>query len=275
MHGPGGRHGQVLRLFRIFRLLRILRAGRLLRLLMPLRLLVLSVLGSIRLLSWLVVLVSLQCYVYAIILTEMVTDLRMEEVSAQQELKHAELIQEGYGSLDRSMLTLYMIITSGIDWNSALQPLRHDTGVKILFVVYVTCSTFALMNVVTGVFVETAMHVAKDDKREMLLTVMRDSLCHFDDNLSGAVDFEEFDKFMNDPTMQGYLKSIELDPHESRHLFDLLDEDGSGEVSGEELVQGCMKLNGGARRMEIASFMRDQATHSKTWPNMRSLWKSV
>lgn len=59
-----------------------------------------------------------------------------------------------YGSLDRTMLTLFQSVTGGLDWANAVHPLmEHVNGIwtALIFTVYVAFAALAMQNVVTGV----------------------------------------------------------------------------------------------------------------------------
>lgn len=58
-------------------------------------------------------------------------------------------------------MALFQTITGGLEWRELVTPLmRHiSPGLGVVFVLYVTFTSLALMNVVTGVFVETAAYV--------------------------------------------------------------------------------------------------------------------
>jgi len=53
-----------------------------------------------------------------------------------------------------------------------------------------------------------------------------------------------------------YLTTLELDAHETKNLFNMLD-DGDGEVTAEEFVAGAIRLKGVARSQDVVSIMHD------------------
>ena len=103
----------------------------------------------------------LQNYVCGIILTDLATEKRLAESRSDNE-QHKKLA-EMWGSLDRSMLTLYQIVTEGIHWGETMEPLEGIPMITVMFVMYVAFAVFALMNVVTGVFVNKAISAAESD----------------------------------------------------------------------------------------------------------------
>merc|ERR1711879_685540 len=59
---------------------------------------------------------------------------------------------------------------------------------------------------------------------------------------------EEIDR----PEMAVFLQEIDLIPKDAAELFQLLDVDGSGLVTVEELVNGCARLKGNAKALDLA-----------------------
>merc|ERR1712187_506196 len=78
---------------------------------------------------------------------------------------------EHWGDLSVSMLTLFKSIAGGISWHEVLVPLQRkldDPTWVVVFLVYVVFLYFAVLNVITGVFCESAIQSAKADQ-EMVI----------------------------------------------------------------------------------------------------------
>merc|ERR550537_583520 len=82
--------------------------------------------------------------------------------SVVEELNHF------YGSLDRSMLSLFWSISGGLSWNEAMVPLMNHQLLwpANLFVVYIAAMVFAVLNILTGVFVNSATAAATAEKEK-------------------------------------------------------------------------------------------------------------
>merc|ERR1712061_460144 len=80
-----------------------------------------------------------------------------------------------YGSVDRAMLFLFASISEGIHWSDLMRPLTEycSPWLAPLFVLYVTFAIFAMMNIVTGIFLESAIATANDDKRRTIGSRLR------------------------------------------------------------------------------------------------------
>merc|ERR1712070_1019456 len=95
-------------------------------------------------------------YVFAVFLTQQVLDFRVTKLDASH---HDSQLAYYFGSLSRTILTLYQAISGGLDWQNLTEPLMARMGFVMVVVVatYVALCILALMNVVTGMFVESAM----------------------------------------------------------------------------------------------------------------------
>merc|ERR1712151_1259413 len=106
---------------------------------------------------------------------------------------------------------------------------------------------------------------AELDRKQTLMQQMCQMFVDLDDDGSGTVTWAEFEQHLENPQMVEYLKVIDLDPHEAKKLFSMLDLDGSGEIDGEELVSGCLRLHGSAKALELAAFMHEFGEFNRRW----------
>ncbi|CAK9076732.1 unnamed protein product [Durusdinium trenchii] len=92
-----------------------------------------------------------------------------------------------------SMMTLFMSITGGINWFEAYEPLRQVSLMALwLFNLYVVIGFFTILNMVTGVFVNTAIESASADKDIATLKQMQKRL----ENMSSLREvFQEMNAF--------------------------------------------------------------------------------
>jgi len=118
-----------------------------------------------------------------------------------------------------------------------------------------------LLNVITGVFLNSAMQTAEDDKVRQMIYHIKRLFAEGDFDGSGQISLEEFELWMDHPQMQLYLRSIDLLPDEAEELFHLLDRDSSGEISLSEFVHGIMRLRGNAKAVDFAVFAAAQERH--------------
>jgi len=251
----------MLRIVRLLRAIRMTRAIRVIRFIRELRIMVNSVTGALKSLAWATVLMIIILLVFAVFFTDGAITYCLNHHGLQHP-SNLEL-SEHFGSLPRSALTLYMSMSGGKDWADImvlLNPLPWEY--PCFFVLFVTFAILALLNVVTAVFVETAMSRSQNDRefvvqqeieqKQEFVLLMQQVFEELDTNQSGALTLNEFEKHIDDEKIMAYLSTLQLDIGQIRTLFTLLDVDHTGGVDLDEFVSGCLRLRGTARSLDMA-----------------------
>mmetsp|Transcript_93423 Transcript_93423/g.146975 ORF Transcript_93423/g.146975 Transcript_93423/m.146975 type:complete len:718 (-) Transcript_93423:424-2577(-) len=246
-----------LRVLRVMRLVRIIRLVRILRLITELRTLIMSIICSMRSLIWTMVLMFIMIYIFSVYFTQLVADYVGD---LPQDLARY------YGTLDITILTLYESITGGLDWRDAVDPLIKwiSAWMAVFFSCYIAFSVLAVMNVVTGVFVESALLSAKGEQDIFMINNLRDLFemvtldkgedCHPTDLV---MTWEDFVTRLHSVQMQDYFKAIDVDPSDARGIFCLLDQDNTGFVTFEDFVNGCCRLRGQAKALDLQILLHE------------------
>lgn len=250
----------IIRVWRIVRLARVLRVLRTLRSISELRTIVVSIFGTMRTLLWTMVLLLLVIFLFAVFMTHVVA---YHCVGAEQ--WERDLLQKHWGNLPQAILVLFQAISNGIDWEMVLDPLVTYISPWLAFPLcaYIGFGVFALMNIVTGVFVESALESAKREQERFLLHTVEQLFKDTDDDGSGEISWEEFQCKLEHPDMHVYFQSIDLDIDEAEDLFRLIDIDGSGSIDPEEFVNGCLRLQGPAKAIDLATLMHEYQRREK------------
>merc|ERR1711920_784116 len=114
---------------------------------------VFSILGSIKSVLWVILILTLMLYMFGIVFT-LATLGHLKTTEMMNDTKNAEL-RYYFGTLDMSVLSLFMAMSGGIDWKTYYDSLQNVSfEYRLLFVLYITFATFAVVNVITGIFVE-------------------------------------------------------------------------------------------------------------------------
>eukprot|EP00930_Biecheleria_cincta_P099606 TRINITY_DN9122_c0_g1_i1.p1 TRINITY_DN9122_c0_g1~~TRINITY_DN9122_c0_g1_i1.p1 ORF type:complete len:523 (+),score=90.53 TRINITY_DN9122_c0_g1_i1:51-1619(+) len=146
--GSEGGVSRMVRVLRIGRMGRIIRLGKSLSHIHEFCKLVLSVFHAGYTLLLAVLVMCFMMYIIAIIITQGVTDMPNPEANLT---KH-------FGTLARSFYTLFASVTGGISWGDLMEPLLSmDALYPFLYSAYVTVIFLGVLNVLTSVFVESAM----------------------------------------------------------------------------------------------------------------------
>jgi len=259
---------RIVRLLRIIRLGRTLRFPRILRFVSALRTLVYSIFATLRSLIWALILLISIMYLFGIIFTESAIDYALEGGP-----RNAQLTTY-WGSLGDSMFTLFKSISGGLSWHEVVTPLGEVSSVLVwLFGVYIFFTYFAVLNVVTGVFCQSALETAENDpdlavqnlvdRRQEYTEKVRMLFKEMDYDDDGLVTIEELQALIADPTLKAYFAALQIDTDDAWRLFKLIDTDKTGAIDSDEFVWGCMRLKGPAKATDVACLIYDNRQLSK------------
>eukprot|EP00927_Polykrikos_kofoidii_P087121 TRINITY_DN9959_c0_g1_i1.p1 TRINITY_DN9959_c0_g1~~TRINITY_DN9959_c0_g1_i1.p1 ORF type:complete len:664 (-),score=100.89 TRINITY_DN9959_c0_g1_i1:135-2126(-) len=260
---PGGDANLVgFRLVRMLRLTRVIRAARLFSLVQELRTIVISVLGSLRHVCWTLILMMLVAWVCALSIVMMV-GAGYERCDGHIRTGNcSEYIYKYFGSLGAAMFSLFAAVSGGLDWQLAALTLLEEVDVTacLVMVAYVVFVVFALVNSVTGVFVDSALRSSEQAQAELL-----SSMAHsvFSQTLSqGACDGEDafitreaFLEAMQGETMRVYFANLDVNIEDPHKIFDLIDVDRSGTIEVSEFVESIHRMKGQAKALDFLSFV--------------------
>jgi len=249
----------VARMLRIMRFTRIFRVLRALRTLQNFRIMILAIVQSFGTLVWVFVVLVFFMFFFAMMFMHGATEYFKDEGLHSEVATH---LKELFGDLPYSLLTLFEAITGGRDWHDVVPTLlAMHTGYVITFVVYIFFMMFLVLNVVVGGVVKTTSEVYKRDK-QLIVQEEQGRLRRYceeikgffrqaDQDESGTLTWEEFSKYLHDDKVKAYFQTLELDISQAHVLFTLLDSDESNEVAIDEFVDGCMRLKGQARSIDV------------------------
>jgi len=249
----------VLRILRIARVVKLARVIRLMSFFRELRIMINSILGCMKSLLWATLILLMTFYVFGItFVSAVVANLDESELWRDAE---TEGLRENFGNLGSSLLTLYMAMAGGRSWGEYyhfLSPIPYQY--KFLFLLFLTFTIFAVLNIVTGVFVDSAMQANREcrqviiheelDAKKEFLKDLRDLFHEMDQNGDGTITSEEFNHRLGDEEVIAYFKALKLDITDTQTLFQLLDTDESSEVDIQEFLEGCYALQGEARSID-------------------------
>lgn len=200
-------------------------------------------------------------YSVGICVTQIVTEQR-----SVQDPDSAPELEYYFGSLLRTMLSLFESITGGQSWDLMVQPLIVEISPALapMFGFYIAFCIFALMNSVTGVFCEKAMANVKADEEAFLMTRLKETLSKSACEHSGHITLEAFKDHAYSDEFREYFQAINVDTQHVEDIFRLLDADHTGSVEYNELVNQCLRLKGAATSIDLTLLIHE--THRmNTW----------
>lgn len=262
-----------LRILRALRLVRIVKLFRVVRFFRELRVMVYSILECVNSLISALALLALVMYVFGVFITQHIAEFLAGKEQMPDNIYWndgmLDFIMIRFGTLGRTMMSLYQAVTGGISWGELCAALMSTTEepifMGIFFSAFMAFSGLALLNILTGIFVDNAMKATMQDKDMVIHDEMARERSYMNEvkrmfeeadlDRSGELSWSELETYLEDERVQAYFNSLDLDPAAAKGLFKLLDTDGSGFVSCEEFVLGCARLKGGARSVDVATLL--------------------
>lgn len=130
------------------------------------------------------------------------------------------------------------------------------------FYIFIAFSLFVMLNVVSAIFVDSTVQRSKNDRdfvvhqemsgRQDFMRKMEVIFDELDPERNGKICLRQFQAYINDPKKNAYFRGIDLNVFKVRKLFRLMDTDRSGDISRSEFIQGCNRLKGEAKELDLA-----------------------
>jgi hypothetical protein len=268
----GGHNGdRWMRMFRIFKAARILRILRIFTFVSELNLIFSAIIGTVMHLFWSLVVFAILFLTFSMYFTSSVATYLEEIGSADGQTEKTVILY--FGSVGTSFMTLFMTVFGGEDWGEFYAALLPMGGrCHYLYIGFVAFSNLALLNIVTGFFVERAVKISQPDVHQLAeerFTEEREYAMELrrlfglaDKDGDGLADKEELENMVREGRIINYLRYLNIDPAWSkRHLMSIFDEvaerapgddfDGVSAVSITALVERVMAVRGFARSTDI------------------------
>ncbi|CAE7670060.1 Scn11a [Symbiodinium pilosum] len=266
---------RIMRLLRLGRLVRVVRIVRVVKLFRALRTLVYSLLGTLKSLFWSFLLLALIIYIFGILFTDVVLNHLWEQ--AEQGISvdtDTDEVRFYFGTLYVSIITLFRSISNGITWNKAADALEPVGMFWVqVFHFYVAFCSFALLNVMTGVFCNSAIKAAERD-HDMVLQSMMQTRKEYQDVVSnlfkkiderglGHLTITEFERHFDDDSVQALFEYLQIGAMDAWTMFISLDKDGDHTINVDEFTERCIQLHGPARSADLFAVRQNCAKLTK------------
>merc|ERR1712232_201192 len=148
------------------------------------------------------------------------------------------------------------------DWENGYQPLWDVSFFAVLFyVLYILFASFCVMNVIIGIFCHNAQEAFDQDRENVLehqhnskkryVEALVELFHHLDIDASNKISAEEFELALEDNRMTHILASLDIERRDAIAIFEVLDNDGSGDIGMEEFITGCISFRGKAKAVQV------------------------
>merc|ERR1712232_1102211 len=165
-------------------------------------------------------LLAMIIYVFGILFVQATTDyLVIRDMEDDSPFTSWELsLMQYYKSLPLAMFTLFKAVAGGVSWEIVVDPLGRMNGVWIaFFTAYISFVYFAVLNVVTGVFCNSAIENAQHDQELLVHTQMKQKNMYIqklkalfikiDNDDFGSITIGDFEMYLQEPSVQAYFAS--------------------------------------------------------------------
>merc|ERR1711963_289797 len=140
-------------------------------------------------------------------------------------------------------------------------------GYFFLFNAVISFIFFCVMNVVTSTFCQTVIENASNDMDQIIhnhistkdahMNRMKCLFANLGDNGTGLISYDELAEFLENTEVQAYFQTLNLGVSEVHTLFTLLDTHHRDCVDLEEFMEGCIRLRGSAKSVDMTKLMHE------------------
>lgn len=213
---------------------------------------------SLRVLVWVAVMIMFLLYVFAVFATEL--------IAKDEAFRYDKEAQEHFGDVTLSMFSLFQILT--LDrWSEVVRPLQaKQTWTGFFFLGFIFIASFLVINLVTAILVQQAFNFMHNDEEKKFkarekakheeLDRMRSIFEDLDEDGNGRLTREELEASRRHPKIQKKLRGLDISAREIDELWEILD-DGDGELTIQEFVNGMKKMKGVAQARDTMYVMRN------------------
>jgi len=247
----------VLRLARLGRIMRSLKLVKAISAFDSLYLIVGSIKASISVLYWSTLMLFTIGLLIGLVLNQLVQGyIRDPSLNKTDRI----LVFKYFGTFSRCMISM-LEITIG-NWVPICRTLVDlvNEWFGLFFLVYQCVVGFAVVKVVTGVFLHETFKVANSDDSIMTITKQRQVETHIakmehlfheaDHNDDGFIVMKEFRRVLKDPSTKNWLAAQGLEVRDVEKVFEIL-HGGDKKIDVRELVEGVSMLKGQARALDM------------------------
>jgi len=184
------------------------------------------------------------------------------ETSAEWETVKGQ-IQENWGGMYEAQMSLLYSVTGGADWGDLAEPFcTINRAHCCAYLIWVAVVLFGLINITVGIFARQAQEFhqwdrqlivegALQDNASMRATLM-DLFDQMDHSGNGYLSKREITAGLESERIRAYFAQLNIDVEmHADQFFRLLDDDGNDRVDRDEFTTVCMRLQGGAKPLEL------------------------
>eukprot|EP00746_Dinoflagellata_sp_MGD_P067518 gnl/MRDRNA2_/MRDRNA2_278720_c0_seq1.p1 gnl/MRDRNA2_/MRDRNA2_278720_c0~~gnl/MRDRNA2_/MRDRNA2_278720_c0_seq1.p1 ORF type:complete len:233 (-),score=37.52 gnl/MRDRNA2_/MRDRNA2_278720_c0_seq1:156-854(-) len=168
------------------------------------------------------------------------------------DLETREFVFEYFGSFTRTAMSMFEMTLAPGTWSRFGRVIiyRVHGAYMVFFFGYAACVSFAMIRVISAIFLKDTLNAANKDNEMVMAEVHRNPefisnirkvFEDTDSDNNGMISLEELDNFLVDKRSEKFLSLLDLTGNEVKGLFYLMD-DGDHEITFAEFLAGLMRL---------------------------------
>jgi hypothetical protein len=252
------RNVTLLRVMRIMKLSRVIRMVRVFKVFRELRIMLASIGATLITLFWSVVCLSMITSCFSVFFITIVSD---HQISVGRDTS----LDEYFGSMPQVMILLFQATTGGVDWRTVSDILWRISSISVVvFCGYISMMVYCVMNILTGICVNTANTTAENDfqvsmheermRHNNVVVKLTKTLHAAATDGSGLISWPELEAHLEEPSVRNHFKRLDLEPWHLHSFFDLL-KAGEGQkepqISIDHLIRGCMRMRVNVKNIDL------------------------
>eukprot|EP00927_Polykrikos_kofoidii_P009785 TRINITY_DN14100_c0_g1_i2.p1 TRINITY_DN14100_c0_g1~~TRINITY_DN14100_c0_g1_i2.p1 ORF type:complete len:610 (-),score=69.67 TRINITY_DN14100_c0_g1_i2:2-1831(-) len=269
----------IMRTVRMVRMVRLIRICRVMRGFSALRVIVLGVMNSSKMLLWALFFLSVIMFIFGTTIMHLLEEHFVELMRPNEQFRdtmnrlkatdppteeNVRFLVSSFGSLQATIVTLWLSATGGFDWGETFFALFQRSKLcGVVFMMWMAFAILCVLNIITGVFVESASKLTLMDKdvayvedfesRRRWAAEARDLFRLIDTDQSETIDLHEFVTASEDLRVQALFRKVGVDvgAYNAEGLFVLFDFHNEGFLEAEAFFEGLQQLHGTARSIDM------------------------
>lgn len=256
----------ILRVLRVVKMLKMLRVLKLLRSMRQMRLILFSLIASLNGMLWTLVLVVAVLFMFSLAFVQGCGQFLRSKNATPDDFQS---LKNHWGSIGDAMLILMQSVTGGVNWAVVAEPLlQFGTGYYMLFCFYVIFFLCCVLNIITGLFVETTLQKAQHDtqwniqhelyKKAEYIESLHALFAEMDCDNDGIVTLAQFSAHAGDPILVAFASSLGIEMTDAANLFALYSSNGTQTIDLDTFVTGCIRLKGQPLAIDVQNILVKQ-----------------
>lgn len=246
--------GNIASLLRLLRMMRILRVLRLFKMFKSLAVIMTAFIRAINIVMWVGLLTIIIDYVCAIFLTRTVGH------RAKMWGAHEQEVLQWFGTIPRSMRTLFIIMTLA-EWDVIALTLCEQMPALLVFaffIFYIMVASYTMVSLITGILSECLSQAQEEEQRnkldeykeerEAICEILRKTFKAFDTDMDTTLSVEELARAARSQRFLDQLAELNILMTQTEFL-EIVNcfEDGKGRITVDAFVEAMGSISGSAK----------------------------